>query len=260
MREVFKARSLRSDGTDARTCLDAVLEDFRQATEAFAHGSKQPLSDYNLMVAIQRYLLAASAVVKGISEIFNYQNLYPAASFFEAAAWAYLDHSDQRAYHQGLDNRFVLSEDGSRFLRSRLKAMADRANRMVELYRRELQDTANFEHSALKFLLEVVLELPIGAWECAPCFAVTGNCKDCGYGQDHGICSHPGSTYEMLSGSREAILRSIRMGLTQAGRRSGAGILLQEQNMHFDFSEKSAFFQMEIVDICGEYDIVELCD
>jgi hypothetical protein len=259
MTGVVKARSLREDGTDVRTNLDAVLRDYGQATEAFAHDLRQRLSDYDLMVVKQRYLLAAAAKVKSISEIFDYQNLYPAASYFEAAAWAYLDNSDLRAYQQGLDNRFTLNEESSRFLRSRLKVMAERAIRIGELYRKDLRDATNFERSSLKFLLELVLELPIGAWECAPCHAVTGNCKNCGYGRDHGICSHPGSTYEMLSGSREAILNRIRRWLTETGRRSGTGILLQEQNMHFEFSDKSPSIQMEI-DICGEYDIVELCD
>lgn len=256
---VVKARSLRGNGTDAKTNLITLLMDYSQATEAFAQGLRQRSSNYDLMVVIQRYLLAAAAVVKGISEIFDYQNICPAASFFEAAAWAYLDNSDLRAYRHGLDNRFTLNEESSRFLRSRLKVMAERAIRLGELYSKELRDTTNSERSALKFLLELVLELPIGAWECAPCLAVTGNCKDCGYGRDHGICAHPGSTYEMLSGSREAILKRIGRSLTETSRGSGAGILLQEQNMHFDFSDDSPFIQMEI-DFCGEYDIVELCD
>ena len=259
MTRVINARSLMGNGTDARTNLDAVLRDYCQATEAFANDLRQQSSDYDLMLVVQRYLLAAAAVVKGLSEIFDYQNLCQAASYFEAAAWAYLDNSDLIAYRQGLDNRFTLNKESSRFLRSRLKVIAERAIRTGQLFRKDLRDATNFERSVLKFLLELVLELPMGAWECAPCLAMTGNCKDCGYGRDHGICAHPGSTHEMLSSSRETILKIIRRELTETGRRSGARILMQEQNMHFDLSDKSPSIQIEI-DICGEYDIVELCD
>jgi hypothetical protein len=130
---------------------------------------------------------------------------------------------------------------------------------MRELYKKDLQDSINPERSSLKFLLELVLELPMGAWECAPCLAMTGNCKDCGYGRDHGICAHPGSTHEMLNSSRETILKIIRRELTESRRRSGVEILLREQSIHFDLSDKPLSIQMEI-DICGEHDIVELCD
>lgn len=259
MTGVVNARSLMGNETDAGTNLDALLRDYCQATEVFAHDLRQQSSDYDLMLVVQRYLLAAVAVVKGISEIFDFQNLYQAASFFEAAAWAYLDNSDLRAYQQRLDNRFTLNEESSRFLRSSLKVIAERAIGMRELYWKDLRDSINPERSSLKFLLELVLELPMGAWECAPCLAMTGNCKDCGYGRDHGICAHPGSTHEMLSSSRETILRIIRRELTETGWRSGAGILLREREMHFDVSDKLPSIQMEI-DICGEHDIVELCD
>lgn len=259
MTGVAKARLLREDGTDAKANLYDVLRDYSQATENFARGLRQSLSDYDLMVVKQKYLLAAAAVIKGVSKIFGYKDISTAASFFEAAACAYLDNYDLRAYHQGLDKRFALDEESSRVLRSRLKIMAEKADRIGQLYSRELPEATDTERSALKFLIELVLELPTGAWECAPCLAVTGDCIDCGYGRDHGICSHPGSTYEMLSGSREAILESVRRGLTERGRRSGTRNLLQKQNMQFDSSDKSPFIQMES-DICGENDIVELCD
>jgi hypothetical protein len=259
MTRVINARSLMGNETDAGANLDAVLMDYCQASEAFAHDLRQQSSDYDLMLVVQRYLLAAAAVVKGLSEIFDCQNLYQAASYFDSAAWAYLDNSDLIAYQQRLDYRFTLNKESSRFLRSRLKVIAERANRMRELYKKDLQDSINPERSSLKFLLELVLELPMGAWECAPCLAMTGNCKDCGYGRDHGICAHPGSTHEMLSSSREAILKIIRMELTESRRRSGAEIPLREQSLHFDLSDKSPSIQIEI-DICGEHDIVELCD
>jgi hypothetical protein len=137
--------------------------------------------------------------------------------------------------------------------------MAERAKRMNELCGRELQDTTNPEISTLRFLLDLVLELPIGAWECASCLAMIGDCKDCGYGRDHGICSHPGSNYDMLSSSRDAMLKSIRSNLSEIRSRSRLKSLQQDHEMQFYSPDTSPFAQTEI-DICGQYDIVEVCD
>lgn len=244
---------------DIKTSLEAVLRKYGQAAEAFLNGLKQSSSNYDLMVSKQSYLLDAAGIINWSSEIFAYQDLSVAASFFEAAAWAYLDGSDLQAYYQELDNRFTLSEDSSRFLRSRLMVRAYEANRLWEICQRELSGTINPRMSALRFLLELVLKLPMGSWECAACLAVSGRCTECGYGRDHDICSHPGSTYEMLCSSREAILKSIRRRLTETGSKPMVGNPMPEQDINFDSSDKSYATQMES-DICGQYDIVEACD
>ncbi|VVB67438.1 Uncharacterised protein [uncultured archaeon] len=246
-------------GLEIKTNIEDILSEYDQAAAAFSCELRHDSSDYDLMMVKQRYLLASAALIKNASEIFGYQDISRAASFFEAAAWAYLDESDRWAYRQRLDNRFILNEESSRFLRSRLKAGAERANKILQAYIRELQDTSSPDVSTLRFLLYLVQELPTGAWECAPCLAVCGKCGECGYGRDHGICAHPGSTYEMLVSSREAILKSIRRGLIEDCRRPGAENLKNVKTGFLDDYSESSRAQMEI-DICGEHDIVEECD
>jgi len=243
---------------EIKTEIDPVFRDYCQAVEAFAVGVIRPSSVYDLMVVKQRYLLAAAAVLKSVSDIFAYRDVFLAASLFEAAAWAYLDNSDLQAHLQGLDNRFAPEEENIRLLRSRLKVIAERADRFGVLYSREIQET-DAEIATLRFLLSLVLELPMTAWECAPCIAVIGKCPECSYGQDHGICSLPGSTYDMLCRSREAILKGIRRRLTGDGRSSEARRLRQGQNVHFDYPARASSAQMDI-DTCWEYDVVEACD
>jgi hypothetical protein len=115
------------------------------------------------MIAKQNYLLAASGVIKGLSEICSCKSICQAATFFEAAAAAYLDDSDRRAYDQGSDGRFSLSEDISCFLKSRLRMWAYRAYRIWALYSTELHSSIDLPGFALKFLLDVALDLPIDA-------------------------------------------------------------------------------------------------
>jgi hypothetical protein len=256
---IDEARLQNDDEIDIKTDLDDILKEYSQAAEAFSNGLMQSSSNYDLMVVKQSYLLDAAGVLKRTSDIFDYPDISLAASFFEAAAWAYLDGSDLQAYYQGLDNRFTLSEECSRFLRSRLTVRATEAKKIKEVCSRELSDTASPRIWALRFMLELILKLPIGSWECAACFAVSGRCKDCGYGRDHEICSRPGSTYEMLSSSREAILKSIRTSLIEACRMPKIGISLPEQSAHFDSPDISSSSQMD-VDVCGQFDIVEACD
>lgn len=250
---------LNRDGAGTRTSLEAILSDYGQAADAYAHDLRQSSSDYKSMKINQRYLLDVASMLKGASEIFDNKDFHQAASYFEAAAWSYLDKSDQLAFHQGHDGRFTLSDKNSSFFRSRLMIIAERAKRMKELCGRELRDATNPEISTLRFLLDLVLELPIGAWECASCLAMIGNCKDCGYGRDHGICSHPGSNYDMLSSSRDAMLKSIRTKLTEIKSKSSSKSLQQGDEMQFYSPDMSPLAQMEI-DICGQYDIVEVCD
>jgi hypothetical protein len=239
-----------------RTDIAAVLSEYGRAAEEFGASLSQSQTCYDLMVAKQRYLQAAAEVIKRTSSIFDHREIYLAASFFEAAAWAYLDHSDLRAYHQGLDNRFTLLEEDERFLRSRLKVRADEANRIRKLYGRELAAAEFPQISALRFLLELVQELPIGAWECAACLAVKGRCMECGYGQDHAICSRPGSTYEMLNRSHEAMLGSIRRSLTEIKMRLRDRNPLEEQFRQLELSDSMSVVRKKI-DICGVYDLVE---
>ncbi len=270
-------------GNEIKTELDPIFRDYCQAVEAFALGVMRPSSVYDLMVVKQRYLLAAAAAIRSVSDIFAYRDIAGvrsisnrsgnrsvsdifayrdislAVSLFEAAAWAYLDNSDLQAQLQGLDNRFAPAEENLSFLRSRLKVIAKRADRFGILYRKEIQETPNIEIATLRFLLSLVLELPMTAWECAPCIAAIGRCRDCSYGQDHGICSHPGSTYDMLCSSRDAIQKSIRRRLTGEGRSPEARRLLQEQNVHFGSPTGSSSAQMDI-ETCWEYDVVEACD
>ncbi len=248
-----------SDSNEIKTELDPVFREYYQAVEAFALGVIRQSSVYDLMVVKQRYLLAAAAVIRSVADIFAYRDVSLAASLFEAAAWAYLDKSDLQAQFQGMDNRFATDEENLRFLRSRLKVIAERADRFGVLYRKEIQETSNAEIVTLRFLLSLVLELPMTAWECAPCIAVIGRCLECSYGQDHGICSLPGSTYDMLCRSRDAILKSIRSRLIEGGRSSEVRRLLREQNIHFDSSARSSSAQMDI-ETCWEYDVVEACD
>ena len=246
---------LNGDGAGTITGLATILNKYGQAADAYAHDLRQSSSDYESMKINQRYLLDVASVLESTYEIFDNKDFHRAASYFEAAAWSYLDKSDQLAFNQGHDGRFTLSDKNSSFFRSRLTMIAERAKRMNELCYRELRDTTNPEISTLRFLLDLVLELPIGAWECASCLAMIGNCKDCGYGRDHGICSHPGSNYDMLSSSRDAMLKSIRSNLSEIRSRSRQ----QDHKMQFYSPDTSPLAQMEI-DICGQYDIVEVCD
>jgi hypothetical protein len=242
-----------------KTDVEAVLSEYGRAAEEFGASLSRAKTCYDLMVAKQRYLQSAAEVIKRTSSIFDYQEITLAASFFEAAAWAYLDNSDMRAYHQGLDNRFTLSEEDERFLRSRLKARASEASRIRKLYGREIAAAESPQISALRFLLELVLELPIGAWECAACLAVKGRCMECGYGQDHAICSRPGSTYEMLNRSHEAVLGKIRSSLRETKMISRARNPREEQFRQLELSDRRSMVSKEI-DICGGYDLVRECD
>ena len=252
-------RSQDIDGTDLKNSLEAVLSEYDKSAEAFAYGLKQSSTEYDLMLVKQIFLLDSAAIIKSTSEIFDYQYIFSEASIFGSAAWAHLNTSDLLAFQQGLDNRFVLSKEWSQFLRSRLEAAAKAANRAEALFRKELQSTKNPERSALRFLLDVILELPVGAWENATCFAMNGNCRDCGYGRDHGICSIPGSNYWILNNSRELMLKDIRKSMTINRRRAGAENLKQEQKAHFSSDNEQVSSQTE-TDICGEYDLVEVCD
>jgi hypothetical protein len=254
-----EARLQDDDGINIKIDLEDILKEYGQAAEAFSDGLEQSSSNYDLMVVKQSFLLDAAGVFKRTADIFDYRDISLAASFFEAAAWAYLDGSDLQAYYKGLDNRFTLSEDCSRFIRSRLTVRATEAKKIKEVCSRELSYAADPRTWSLRFMLELVLKLPTGSWECSACFAASGKCKDCGYGRDHGICSHPGSTYEMLSSSREAILKSIRKSLIETCRTPEIGKSLHEQSAQFNSSSISFSSQMEI-DICGQYDIVEACD
>ena len=257
MAKVGDERLLNNDGADTRTSLAIILSKYGQAADAYAYNLRQSSSDYESMKINQRYLLNVASVLRSSYEIFDDKDFHRAASYFEAAAWSYLDRSDQLAFNQGHDGRFILSDKISSFFRSRLMIIAERAKRMKEPCCRELRDTTNPEISILRFLLDLVLELPIGAWECASCLAMIGNCKDCGYGRDHGICSHPGSNYDMLSSSRDAMLKSIRSNMSEIRSRSKS--LRQDHEMQFYSPDTSPLAQMDI-DICGQYDIVEVCD
>lgn len=237
------AESLKRDTKEGHACLDQALRRQIQAAEAFASGLEQAISDYELMLAVQRYLLDVSAIARDVSKIFGYSNLLTAVSSLEASAWTCLDSSDLMAQTQGIDGRFSLDEEGSRFLRSGLGVIAKRASRMAVVYSRILQEAVDPSRLALRFLLDLVLDLPIGAWECAPCIAFAGRCEECGYGRDHGLCSGSGSAYAVLRRSREALLEGIRRDLTWAGRTS-------EEAPPIDWQ----------VGLCAEGDIVELCD
>lgn len=208
---------------DTESSLVAVLSNYKQAVEDFALAVEFSTSSYELMIAKQKYLQSASGVIKDLSDICDIETLSKAATFFKSAALAYLDDSDRRAHYQGLDGRFTLSEDVSRFLKSRLKMRAYQAYGIWAFYSRELRYSIDLQASTLQFMLDISLELPIDAWDCAPCLSAGGNCMDCGYGRDHKICSHPGSTYEMLSWSSGYIIKSIRMGLAKTKTRSRNG-------------------------------------
>jgi hypothetical protein len=241
-----------------RTDVDAVLSEYGRAAEEFGASLSRAQTCYDLMVAKQRYLQSAAEVIKRTSSIFEYREIALAATIFEAAAWAYLDHSDLQAYHQGLDNRFSLGEEDERLLRSRLNVRAAEAKRIRKVYGREIAVAESPQISALRFLLELVQELPVGAWECAACLAVRGRCTECGYGQDHAICSRPGSTFEMLNRSHEAMLRSIRRGLTEL-KMQYSRKPIREQFREWELSDRLSALQREI-DICGGYDLVRECD
>jgi hypothetical protein len=88
---------------------------------------------------------------------------------------------------------------------------------------------------------------------------MNGNCTDCGYGRDHGICSIPGSNYWILNNSRESMLKDIRKNMTKNRSTSRAENLKREQKAHFSLDNEQASIQTE-TDICGEYDLAEVCD
>jgi hypothetical protein len=246
-----------------RINIENLLDRYGQASDDYANDLRQSITDYELMKINQSYLLNVAPILKRLAKIFNFKNIHKAACCFEAAAWAYLDRSDKLAFDRGRDCRFDLSRKNSEFFRSRLNAAGERAKRIHELYEEEFKGTLHPEISSLRFLLDLVLVLPIGAWECAPCLAMAGNCRECGYGQDHGICSQPGSTYDMLRSSREAMLKNIRRKMTEL--RSNLGMssiendLKQEHKIEIYSIRALPMAQLEI-DICGQYDIVEACD
>ena len=244
-------------GAQVSLDLASALSEYRLAAEEFARGLDRSSSEYELMVVEQRYLISVSNLLKKTYEIFDYQEGSQAASLFEAAAWSYLDGKDLSAYIQGLDDRFSLSSEDARFVRSRLKTIARRANRISKIYSRDFWDSANLERSAWKFLLDVFLELPVGAWEFVPCLAINGNCRSCGYARDHGICAQTGSACEMLSSSRESILKCIRKILSRMNRSSESNG--KEQKAQIEGFAKLVFTRIES-DICGEYEVVEACD
>jgi hypothetical protein len=240
---------------DAGVSLGAIIADYKKAVEDFTLALEVSSSVYEIMLAKQGYLMAAAGVIEDLSKIYNIKGLCKAAEFFEAAAMAYLDDSDRKAFYMGSDGRFALSEDISRFLKSRLRTWAYRACGTGMLYCRELLYSNDLQSSFLRFLLDVALELPIDAWDCAPCLAAEGNCRDCGYGRDHIICAHSGSTYEMLSWSRGFIIRSARRALAKVGVRAKA---YQGEDLYSGAAKYSILNQE--ADLCDGSDAVDLCD
>lgn len=239
---------------DARKSLIAVLSDYKEAVEDFAFGIEISDSNYDLMASKQKYLQAASRAIIGLSEIYECKSLWKAATFFEAASRAYLNDSDRKAYYDRSDSRFVLDENVSRFLRSRLSMRADQAYMTWALYSREILDSIDPKPSTLKFMLDIALELPIDAWDCAPCLAAKGNCKECAYGRNHKICSHPGSTYEMLRWSSEYIIKSIRESLAENRMQSING---QED---LRSGRPAELFLIMGDDLCEGSNAIDLCD
>lgn len=240
---------------DAGAGFKAVLNKYKKAVEDFTLALEFSTSSYDLMIAKQEYLMAVSGVIKDISEICGYDNLSKAATFFESAASAYLDDSDRRAHNHSSDGRFALNEDISRFLKSRLDMRAYQAYRIWALYSKELQYSIDPSAFLLEFMLDIALELPIDAWDCAPCLAAGGNCKGCGYGRDHRICSHPGSTYEMLSWSSGYIIKGIREGLTETRVQSPNS---RRRDSCSNEPKKLVIGQRD--DSCEGFDAVDLCD
>lgn len=246
---------------ELRADVAVVISEYGRGISEFLQSLERATSDYELMVANQSYLLAVADLLRNASRILDCRVISPTASLFEAAAWAFIDSKDYSAHLQNIDGRFVLSSQESRFVRSRLKSIAQRAHRIRQIYSKEIEASSNPRRSALKFLLEVFLDLPVSAWEFAPCLAMKGNCKACGYAVDHGACAESGSAYDMLSSSREAILRIIRSSLSVMKRQSMNGGL--EQNIaakeRHEGSIKLAFTRIES-GLCGDYEVVEACD
>lgn len=240
---------------DDKKSLLTILSDYKESVEDFAFGIEISDSNYELMIAKQKYLQAVSKVIKGLSEIYGYNSIWKAATFFEAASRAYLNESDQKAHFEGSDGRFVLDKDVSRFLKSRLSMRVDQAYRIWTLYSRVFLDSAGSKLSGLQLMLDIILELPIDAWDCAPCLAAEGNCKDCTYGRDHRICSHPGSTYEMLRWSSDFIIKSIRKSLTESRIQSEKG---QDRDLYSDKSTELFFYRGD--DLYEGSNAVDLCD
>lgn len=255
----LRSRDDISPGRNERDNLLRWLGDYGQALDDFMLGLKRPSSEYELMAVKQRYILEAAGAIKKAAQSFDFHDLSLKASILEAAARAYGDSPPPLLQHDMTGKRCVLTEENYRFLRSRLKDKAHRANRSQELFCREMLQAPGLERSALKFLLDVTLELPMGAWECAACIAVSGRCEYCDHGLAHGLCSEPGSAYQTLHRSREAVLVSIRDALARTGRRPSAADHFPENGL---FPETAPRFPLayEDLDTCWEYDVVEICD
>jgi hypothetical protein len=209
----MKAFSVQYPSEDVGAGFQAVLNEYREAAKSFLEGLRSSRSDYERMLVKQGYLLSTSRVLQRTAWICGRREIAAAASFLEVAAASYQDDSDRRAYEQGLYNRFILDFRNAQLLLSRLQMRAHQACSTWARYNGV--SSHDPRASALRFMLEVTLDLPTGAWECACCLAVHGNCKECGYGKDHLACSLPGSTYEMLRLSQEALVSAIRRALVK---------------------------------------------
>lgn len=261
MDRVGEVASLREEEIEQKVDLEVAINEYGRRVGDFLSDLEEPASNYELMLASQRYLLAAADLLSETSGILGLQVMSMRSSLFEAAAWAYLDSKDLSAYIHNLDGRFILDDRNSRFVRSRLKAIALRASRIWQSYRREIDECSSPGRSSLKLLLEVFLDLPVSAWEFAPCLAMKGDCKGCGYASDHGRCAEPGSAYDMLSRSRLAILTALRSSLSCDLSRSMICATKQRaaQIETPDTQLKLALTRIE-TGLCGEYEVVESCD
>lgn len=199
--------------SDTRAKFESMLNEHSQAADDFAGHLAQPSSSYHMMLAKQSYLLSVARLIKRISEAYGFEDIYEEACCFETAARSYIDESDQRAFHQDLDKRFDLSDDWRGFLLARLMKRARSAERISAFYRKRIGEADDLEILALKYMLDLILDLPVGAWECAPCLAANGRCDICDYGRDHEICSQPGSTFEMLSRSGQSMADIMRRSI-----------------------------------------------
>lgn len=194
-----------------------VQTDLAQAVDRFTNDLETAASDYHRMVAKQRFLLSASDALKQMAVLCGCSGIARITFVLKTAAGSYLDDPDHRAYEEGLDRRFTLNPRDSGFLRTRLSTRANHVHRLLMNHCKDLQEFqegSNFVKSALKFMLDLALNLPICAWDCAPCLAFEGACQDCGYGKNHHICSQPESTYKMLSRSQETLVKCLRSYLT----------------------------------------------
>jgi len=249
-------RWLQVDDIFLRDSLAALLSEYRRSAEDFQYGLEQSSSDYGLMVVKQRYLIDAAAIIESISVILDHQEISSAASRLRSAAWSQLDDSDLEGF---LKHKNILSKDWSCFLRSRLESAAKNAKWIAILSNKELKETSDPGHSALKFLLDIVLGLPIGPWECASCLYMNGNCRDCEYGRAHGKCSLPESDYGILKDSSETMIQDIRKNLAERRWISGAEYHKHQNEAQFGSISEPAFSISES-DICREYDLVGAFD